>query len=129
MGHSHHATLAIDPWMLGIAVIVLIALVAGIFWLLHRNRVASDGLSPVERKSLPYLEKEILSMLRQHGGSLMQDEIVDTLPGDFEELVEAIRAMEVKDLINREWRKDQGTYSVSVAPKGPKYKSEINNER
>lgn len=99
MGHNHHATLAVDPWFIGGALIVFTMIVAGIIWLIHQTRVASDGLSPLERKELPYPENEILSVLRQHGGAMMQNEIIDTLPGDFEELVAAINDMEIKNLV------------------------------
>ncbi len=55
--------------------------------------VASDSLTPVERRKLPYQEQEILSMLRQHGGPMMQNEIIDTLPGDLEELSKVMKGM------------------------------------
>jgi DNA-binding MarR family transcriptional regulator len=75
--------------------------------------VASDGLTPIERKELDYPKREILSMLHQHGGPMMQSEIIDTLPGDLDDLAEVMNAMESKGLIQREWQSDQGTYIVT----------------
>ena len=76
--------------------------------------MASDGLIPIERKELDYPEREILSMLRQHGGPMMQREIIDSLPGKLEDLASAMNAMEAKKLIQREWQSAQGAYIVSA---------------
>jgi len=71
-------------------------------------------LTPIEKKELEYPESEILAMLRQHGGPMMQREIIDLLPGDLEDLASVMNAMESKGLIQRKWRSDQGTYIVTV---------------
>lgn len=114
MGHAHNTMLTTDPWMIGVIFFAIITVIAGIIWLIHRKRVASDGLTPMERKNLDYYEREILSMLRQHGGPMMQSEIIDTLPGDLDDLAGVMNAMESKGLIQRDWRSDQGTYVVSA---------------
>jgi|GEM_PF-1538992 len=118
MGHGHHTSLTIHPCMIGVIVVALIGVVAVILWLIHRRTIASDGLTPVERRNLPYEQREILSMLRQHGGPMRQDEIVDMLSGDLDDLAEVMRGMETNGYIHREWSSDQGTYIVSTRAEG-----------
>ena len=114
MGRGHNILLTTGPWLMGVIIPAFITVIAGIIWLVHRRTVASDGLTPMERKDLNYLEREILSMLRQYGGPIMQSEIVDALPGDLEDLAEVMKGMEAKGLIQREWRSNQGTYIVTA---------------
>jgi len=114
MGHAHNTISTFDPWGIGGLILAFIILIAGVVWLIHRKRVASDGLTPIEKKELEYPESEILAMLRQHGGPMMQCEIIDLLPGDLEDLASVMNAMESKGLIQRKWRSDQGTYIVTV---------------
>jgi uncharacterized membrane protein len=118
MRNGHHSSLTAHPWMVGIIVVALIALVAVIMWLVHRRTVASDGLMVVERKTLGFPEREILSMLRQHGAAMRQNEIVDALPGDLEDVAEVVKNMETKGLIHRQWKSDEGTYIVSTQAEG-----------
>lgn len=94
---------ATDSWMVIAITIVIVTMFAGIIWMIHRKKIASDGLTPMERKSLDYPENEILSMLRQHGSSIMQDE-----------MAEALTYLESKKLIFRKWRADQKTYLISA---------------
>jgi hypothetical protein len=112
MGHWHNGLIAGDALMMGVTFLSFIIVIAGVIWLIHRKRVASDGLTPIKRKELDYPEQEILSMVRQHGEPMMQKEIIDSLPGDLEDLASVMNAMESKGLIQREWRSDQGTYIV-----------------
>lgn len=111
---GHHTPLTADPRMIGVIVAALIALVAVILWLIHRGTIASDGLTPLERKALAYEEREILSMLRQNGGPMAQKDIVDGLPGDFQDLAMVMKGMEDKGLIHREWDAEKGTYVVTA---------------
>ena len=113
MGHGHNGLIAGNAWMTGVIILAFIIVIVGVIWLIHRKRVASDGLTPIERKEMKYPESEILAMLRQHGGPMMQSEIIDTLPGDLEDFASGMNAMEAKKLIQREWRSDQGTYIVT----------------
>ena len=69
MRHAHNTIVMTDPWMIGGIVLAAIVAFAVVIWLIHRKRVASDGLTPKERKALDYPEREILAMLRQHGGA------------------------------------------------------------
>jgi hypothetical protein len=114
MGHGHNGLIAGDALMMGMYIFAFIVVIAGIIWLIHRKSVASDGLTPIERKNMEYPECEILSMLRQHGGPMMQREIIDSLPGDPEDLAGVMKHMETSGWIQREWRSEQGTFMVSV---------------
>lgn len=114
MGHSHNTIFMSDPLLIGAIVLSFIIVIASVIWLIHRKRMASDGLTPIERKELDYPEREILSMVRQHGGPMMQKEIIDSLPGDLEDLASVMNAMEAKGWIQREWRSDEGTYVVTA---------------
>jgi hypothetical protein len=67
---------------------------------------------------MSFREREVLSMVRQHGGPMRQDEIVDLLSGDLDNLADVMNGMETKGLIHREWNSDQGTYIVSVQAEG-----------
>ena len=117
MRHGHYAPRSADPWMIGVIVALLLAaVIILIVWLIHRRTIASDGLTPSERKSLPYAEREILSLLRQHGGPMAQTEVVEALPSDFQDLAEALKRIEERGLIRREWQADRGTYLISTNP-------------
>ncbi len=114
MGHAHNTISTFDPCGIGGLILAFIIVIVGVIWLIHRKRMASDGLTPIERKELEYSESEILSMPRQHGGPMMQSEIIDALPDDLADLASVMKAMESKGLIHREWRSDQGTYIITV---------------
>lgn len=114
MRHGHQYPLFSEPWMIALIIIGLVLLVVGLIWLIHRRTVASDGLTPLERKNLSFQEREILSIVRQHGGPMRQDWLVDELPGDSEDLAGIILEIENKGLIKREWKSDVGTYMVST---------------
>jgi uncharacterized membrane protein len=114
MGHGHFALIAGDPWMTGAIFLSFIIVIAGVIWLIHRKRVASDGLTPIERKELEYPDREILAMLRQHGGPMTQREVIDSLPGELADIARVMNAMESKELIQRKWRSDPETYIVTA---------------
>jgi len=114
MRHIHNTTLMTEPLVIGAIILVFIIVIAGVVWLIHRKRVASDGLTPIERKKLDYPEREILSMLRQQGGPMMQSEIIDALPGDLEDLSGVMKSMQDRGFIQRQWRSDQKTFIVTA---------------
>lgn len=114
MRHGHHTSPVVDSWLIAVIIVGLVAVITGILWLVHRRTIASDGLSPLERKRLAPEEREILSMLRQNGGPMVQRDIVEMLPGDIGDLAEIMRSMEEKGLICRTWKPDQSTYVVST---------------
>jgi len=66
----------------------------------------------MECKSLPHPHREILSMLRQHGGSSMQSEIADAMPVRFEDVADALKELEGQSLIRRQWDSEKNTYAV-----------------
>ena len=113
-GRGHHFSSAGDFWMIALIVGSLIALIVLILWLIHRRTVMSNGLTPLERKKLPRVEREILAMLRQNGGPMTQSEIIDVLPGDLEDLAEVMKGMEDKGLIDRKWTPEKGSYVVTL---------------
>ena len=43
---------------------------------------------------------------------MMQCEIIDSLPGELDDLAKAVNAMESRGLIQRKWQANQGTYIV-----------------
>jgi len=55
-----------------------------------------------------------LSMLRQHGGPMMQSEIANKIPIDAEDLAEALKSMETEGLIHRQWEPKESTYLIST---------------
>jgi predicted transcriptional regulator len=114
MRGGHHFSPVGGPWMIALIVALIVAVVAVILWLIHRSNVLSDGLTPRERKELPWEQREVLSMLRQNGGPMLQSEIVDMLPADLQEFAEVFKAMEDKGLIRRHWNGEKSSYIVTA---------------
>ena len=113
MRHSHH-TFSYDPWMIAVFIASLITGVILLIWFIQRRRIASDGLTVKERKEFPSEQREILSMLRQNGGPMLQTELVDVKPYDLEDIAGILKEMESKGLIRREWKPEEGTYETTV---------------
>ncbi|MBN1547973.1 MAG: hypothetical protein JW902_15080 [Syntrophaceae bacterium] len=116
MRHGHHILSGVEPWLLVIALLAFVCLIGIIVWVLHRRTVTSDGLTPAERKNLPYPHREILSMLRQHGEPMLQSEIADMMPIYPEELAETLKCMEAEGLVHRRWESKSCTYLISTQP-------------
>jgi len=85
-----------------------------LIWFIHRRTVASDGLTGKERQELPSEQREILSMICQHGGPTQQTELVDIMPYDLDDIAKTLKEMETKGLISREWKSEQGTYEITA---------------
>ncbi len=115
MRHEHPILTGVDPWSLGVVLLAVLVLVGVIVWVARRRTVASDGLTPVERMNLPYPHREILSMLRQHGRPMTQSEMLNSIPIDLEDLLEALENMEAKGLIHRSRQAPGNTYLVSLS--------------
>jgi len=49
--------------------------------------MGSKGLTGAEKKSLSREQREIITMLRQHGSSMLQAEIADSIAGDLSYVV------------------------------------------
>ena len=116
MGHSHYWATATTPWFGLLLLLAAISAVAVLIGFVHRKTRSLDGLTVGERKNLEYPERDILSMLRQKGGPLEQDEIIDSIPGDFDDLVKALYRLEVQKLISRKWNVERGAYTVEAQP-------------
>ena len=113
MRHPHH-TLPYEPWMIGIFIAGAVVVIVLLIWFIHRRTVASDGLTVKERKELPYKQRELLSMLRQHGGPILQTALVDAMSYDLDDVAETLKEMESKGLLHREWKSEQGTYEITA---------------
>lgn len=74
----------------------------------------SDGLSRTECRKLNATQAEILAMVRQDGGSMLQTELANLLPYDIEEIAEARKDLEPGGLIRREWKSDNETYEITA---------------
>jgi hypothetical protein len=114
MGHEHHVLDGVTPWPAGVTVILLVCAVGLGLWFIHRRTLASDGLTPVERKTLPHPHREILSMLRQHGGFMLQSEIAGAMPERLEEVAAALKGLEERTFIGREWDSEKSTYRITA---------------
>ena len=113
MRHSHHPFFY-EPWMIGLFIAGAIVVVILLVWLILRRTMASDGLTGKERNELPSEQKGILSLLRQHGGPMLQTELVDTMSYDLEDAAEIIKEMESRGLIRRQWKQEQETYEITA---------------
>lgn len=114
MRHLRH-TLTYEPWMIGAFLAGLVVVLILLIWFVHRRTVASDGLTGKERKELPAEQRELLSMLRQHGGPMRQTHLVDVMPYDLDDIAETLKEMESKGLVRREWKSEQGTFEIAAA--------------
>ena len=74
----------------------------------------SDGLSRTERRELDPIQTEILAMVRQKGGTMLQTKLADTLPYDVEEIAGMLKELESRNLICREWKSEKGTYEITA---------------
>lgn len=113
MNHHGHG---IGPpfwiWLVvgGILLIVVIVVLLSYF----RGR-QSDGLSRAERRELNPVQVEILALIRQNGGPLLQSELSDILPYDVDQIAEILKELESKGLIRRQWKSEQQTYEINPA--------------
>ncbi len=114
MRHPHYNHLG-EPWMIAVYVAAFIIVLILLIWLIHRTRLASDGLRSRERETLPPEERQLLSMLRQDGGPKLQTEIADLMPYELEDIASMLKNLESQGLIHREWKQDQGTYEITAA--------------
>ena len=113
MRHSHHI-LTYDPWMIAAFLAGLVVVIILLIWFIRRRTVASDGLTGRERIELPSEQREILSILRQNGGPMLQTELADVVPYDPEDIAGMLNDMESKGLVYREWKSEQGTYQITA---------------
>lgn len=113
MKHSHH-TLTYEPWMAAAFLAGLVVVVILVIWFIHRRTTASDGLTGRERNELSSEQREILSILRQNGGPMLQTELADVMPYEPEDIAGILKDMESKGLVCREWKSEHGTYEITA---------------
>jgi len=112
----HHCEHGFAPSHLGwlIAAGVVVALLLVLAFVFGRSR-RPGGVPGGEDSNLDPLEDEILGVLRETGESLSQAEITDILSMDPDDVAEASRHLESRDLIRREWCSGRQTYMVTLA--------------
>lgn len=107
--HGHGFGPQFGIWLVlgaGLLVVVIVAL------LLYFRGRQPDGLSRSERRGLDPMQTEILAMLRQNGGPVAQSEIGETVPMDSDEIANALRELEDRNLVRREWSSEKQVYMV-----------------
>ena len=117
MRSFHHIQSGItgtDPWMIVVILGGIFLLIFLLIMIIRRGNIGSNGLTPVEKKTLSREQKEVLAMLRQHGGSIVQTEVADNIAGDISYVVELLTDLENKGKINRHWDANKMTYLVSA---------------
>lgn len=112
MSHGHHA--AFDPTTGMIVLVVVLLFLPVVLWFFFSKTVGVQGLTSWERKNLPFHERELVSMLRQHGGPMRQDLLVESLAGDSEYLFDFILELEKKGLIKRAWDAGTSTFLIQA---------------
>ena len=93
-----------------------VATAAGVFllalWLVGRRQAKRRAAVGGTDKVRGNLEGQILSMLSQAGGSLTQSQIRGNLDLPVAEVAQALRQLEEKGLVAREWNTDAYTFVV-----------------
>jgi hypothetical protein len=74
-----------------------------VVWGYRRSERQGDGLTLKERRTLDRPERELLSMLRQHGAAIPQSQFVEEAPGGFDRAAEILHDLEAKGLVVRVW--------------------------
>ncbi len=115
MRDYHHIQSGVDPWMLAAILGGIFLLIIASIMIIRRNEIGSNGLTRLEKKSLPREQWEVLSMLRQHGGKMVQTEVADNIAGDVDYVVDILMELERKAKINRYWDAEKGAYLVCAA--------------
>lgn len=114
MRHGNYLYIFYGEWVIILFFGAVLAVIIGIIWIVYRRTADSGGLTPLDRKTLTSREQEILSMLRQNGGPMRQDEMVEELSGDLAQSSEVLKDLEAKGRLQRKWESEQSTYIVSM---------------
>ncbi|MGC9319334.1 MAG: hypothetical protein ACP5KN_14980 [Armatimonadota bacterium] len=99
------------PWLM-VGLIALAALIGIIIWLVAQGENAGRKRSS-QAEVEGNLEGQIMAMLHQAGGSMLQTEIAVNLDVSTECVACALRDMVDSGRVSREWRADQYTYRVT----------------
>ncbi|MFP3904217.1 MAG: MarR family transcriptional regulator [Armatimonadota bacterium] len=99
------------PWLI-LGIIVLAVLVGVIIWLLlqRQSHSAPERSDKSEVEQNP--EGQIMAMLHQAGGPLLQTEIAANLDIPVKRVAPILKALEEKGWIHRQWRAGEYTYRV-----------------
>jgi DNA-binding MarR family transcriptional regulator len=108
--HGHGIGSPFWIWLVIGGILLVVAIVALLSY--FRGRQA-DGLSRAERRELGPVQAEILAMIRQNGGPMLQTELTDTLLYDTEDIAGMLKDLESKGLIRREWKSENETYEIT----------------
>jgi hypothetical protein len=112
--HIQSGVTGTDLWMLAVILGGILLLIFLFVAVIRRHDTGSNGLTPVEKKTLSREQKEILMMLRQHGGTMIQTEVADNTAGDLPFVVDLLLELERKGKIQRFWNADKGAFLVSA---------------
>lgn len=99
------------PWLI-VGLIALAALIGLIVWLVARGEEASRQQRSAEREVEENLDGQIMAMLHQAGGSLLQTEIAAKLSTGTERVARALREMVDSGRVNRNWEAGRYTYRI-----------------
>jgi uncharacterized membrane protein len=99
------------PWLI-VGLIALTALIGLIIWLVVRGGEASDQGHPSEREIEENLDGQILAMLHQAGGSMLQTEIAANLGLPAQRVATALRKLTDSGRVTRKWEAGRYTYRV-----------------
>ncbi|MFP4250425.1 MAG: hypothetical protein ACLFU7_12245 [Armatimonadota bacterium] len=83
-----------------------------IVWLVARGEEASEGTGSSEREVEENLDGQILAMLHQAGGSMLQTEIAANLNVSTECVACALRDMVDSGRVHRKWEAGRYTYRI-----------------
>ena len=100
------------PWLI-VGLIALAALIGLIIWLVAQGG-EGEGRTPVaEREVEENLDGQIMAMLHQAGGSMLQTEIAANLDVSTECVACTLRDMVDSGRVHREWKAGEYTYRVT----------------
>ena len=100
------------PWLI-VELIALAALIGLIIWLVAQGGEDEGRTPSAEREVEENLVGQIMAMLHQAGGSMLQTEIAANLNVSTECVACALRDMVDSGRVHREWEAGRYTYRIS----------------
>jgi len=107
--HGHGFGSPFGIWLVLGGILLVVVIVALLLYFRGRQ---PDGLSRSERRELDPMQAGILAMLRQNGGPVAQSQIGEAVPMDSDETANALRELENRGLVRREWNSEKQSYMV-----------------
>lgn len=114
MHNFHYFQSGFSSWKIAALLGMIALIVALLIAIIRKYDMRANGLTGIEKKSLPREEREILAMLRQHGNDMLQTEIAANTAGDLIYVVDILLELEKKAKIRRFWDAEKGVYLVSA---------------